>query len=155
MSRHVSVRFKSALAAGVALIAAVVAWQVDAALKRPLDAEEMKIDVADLSSYAAEGNLLAKQRIGASTTRSFSKAQSEMWHDKIEQIARKYQSRKPEAHLTKSFGDVQTLAQRLLGAANAVMDNTKGGTATTAAAELNQVESDARRLKLSQPFRAD
>jgi hypothetical protein len=148
MSRKITRRFEIALAACVVLIAVIVAWQAAIASKRPLDSEDMKIDVADLGSYAAEGELLARQRVGASITRSYSKVQSEMWRDKIEEIVRKYQLREPAADLTKSFGEVSALAQRLLAAADALMGNVpKEGTAGEAASKLKQVESDARELK--------
>jgi len=148
MSRQVSVRFQSALAVGVVLIIASVAWQVGTGLERPLDAEDMKIDVADLGSYAAEGDLLTKQRVGATLTRSYSKVQSQMWRDKIEKIAIKYQSREPEMGLTKSFGEVHALAQRLLCVTDVVTENlTREETSTAAASELKQAALDARQLK--------
>jgi hypothetical protein len=148
MPGKVSRRFEITLAVCVVLIAAIVAWQVAVASKRPLDSKNMEIDVADLGSYAAEGELLARQRIGATVTRSYSKVQSEMWRDKIEEIVRKYQSREPAANLTKSFEEVGALAQRLLSAADALMDtHPKEGTSGELASNLKQVESDARELK--------
>jgi len=153
MSRQISVRFESAVAIGVVLITAGVAWQVGTQLQRPLDAEDMKIDVADLGSYAAEGDLLAEQRVGATMTRSYSKVQTQMWRDKIEKIAVKYQSREPEVGLTKSFGEVHALAQRLLSITDMINEKlTKEGTATAAVSELKQVELDARQLKSRPPL---
>jgi hypothetical protein len=149
MPRPVSLRFELALAVCVVLLAAIVVWQVGAAMKRPLDAEEMKIDVADLGSYAAEGDLLAQQRNGATITRSYSAVQSEMWRDKIEDIVRKYEKREPAAELKKPFAEIHALTRRLLAAADRVArDFAKDGTASDATAELQRVESDARQLKL-------
>jgi len=148
MSRLVSIRFEVALAVGVVLIAASVAWWVGAALKRPLDAQDMRIDAADLGSYAAEGDLLTTQRVGVSITRSYSRVQIEMWRDKIEEIVDKYQSREPQAQVAKYFGEVRALAQRLLSASDDVTDDfVKEGTSAAAASELKQVELDARQLK--------
>jgi hypothetical protein len=146
---QVSVRFDVALAVCVVLIAAIVVWQVIAAQKRPLDAEDMKIDVADLASYAAEGHLLAKQGVGTSITRAYSKVQSEMWRDKIEEIVRKYSTRVPAADLMAHFEEVRAVAQRLLTTADAVTGDLANEGKPTAAAvsNLTRIESDAHRLQ--------
>jgi hypothetical protein len=148
MQRQVSVRFEIALAVCVVLVGAILAWRVGAAQGRLLDAKHMKIDVADLASYAAEGDLLVKQRIAGSITRSYFKVHSEMWRDKIEEIARKYATREPAPELTTSFEEVHVLSQHLLSAANGVTDNfPTEATSKAAASELKQIESGARQLK--------
>ena len=66
------------------------------------------------SARTAEGDLLATHRIRVSITRSYSRVQTEMWRDKIEEIVRKYHSREAQAQLTKYFGEVRALAQHML-----------------------------------------
>jgi len=156
MPRPVSLRFELAVSICVTLAGTILAWQVSAALRQPLDAEDMKIDAADLGSYAAEGELLARQRIGASLTRNYADVQSEMWREKIQEVAHKYESRDPAADLTDSFQDIHALARRLQTAAEAVSDAfSHGRTPTAAAADLKRIEADARQVKSRLMLRSD
>jgi hypothetical protein len=147
MDRKVSTRFKIGLSASIAATAAVVTWQVAAEQHRPLRAEELKIDVGDIQSFAAEGGLLTSQHVGASVTRSYAKVHTQMWRQKIDDLARKYESREPDATLVQLFGDVRALAAELHAVADEVSGSfTQNETATAATARLRHVEAQARTL---------
>lgn len=148
MAPKVSLRFKIILCASVAAIAAVVTSQVAMQAHSPLGIEELKIDIADIQSYAAEGGLLASQRIGVSVTGSYAKAHTEMWRQKIDELARKYGSREPQPKWAQPYGDVRALANQLHAAADEVSGwFAQNETAGAAAAHLKQIESRARALK--------
>ena len=147
MDRKVSPRFKIALCASIAAIAVVVTWQVAAEQRRPLDIEELQIDVADIQSFAAEGLLLATQQIGPTVTRSYAQAHAEMWLQKVDELARKYGSREPESKLAQPFEDVRALADQLRAAADEVSGSfAQNQTANAAAMHLHEIESRARTL---------
>src|SRR5690349_695404 len=147
MNRKTSRRFEISLCAAIAAIAVIVTGLVAMDEHRPLDVEEMKIDVADIQSFAAEGSLLAEQRIGATVTHDFAKVHTDMWREKIDELARKYRSREPEAPLARFFGDIGTLADDLHAAADEVSSSfAQKESANTAAAQLREVELRARTL---------
>jgi hypothetical protein len=156
MDRKVSRQFEIALCAAIAAIAAIVTWQVAAQEHRPLDVEELQIDVADIQSLASEGGFLVTHPIGASVTRSFANAHAGMWRDKIDELARKYGSREPEASSVQSFDEVRALADRLHAVADEISrDSAQNGAESAAAAHLHETESRARTLKSRLEHQAD
>lgn len=156
MHRKVSVRFKIALCASIVVIAAVVGWQVARQEQSPVGVEELKIDLADIRSFAAEGSLLATQQVGTSVTRSYAKVQTEMWRQKINELAQEYESREPQVNLTQAYGDVRALADQLRTAADEVSSGfAQNQSANAATAHLQEVESRARALILRLEREAD
>lgn len=147
MDRKLSSRFKVLLSASIAAIASVVTAQVAMQEHRPLDLQELKIGVADIQSFAAEGSFLATQQIGASVTQSYANVQTEMWRRKIDELARKYESREPEPNLAQVYAEECVLADRLHVSADEVARRfTQHGSARTVAAHLQEIESQARTL---------
>jgi hypothetical protein len=147
MHRKVSPRFEIALSVAVVAIAVGVMWQVAREERRPLDVEEMKIDVADARSFAAEGELLAAQKVGASVTHNYAKVHADMWRQKTAELARKYASREPEAKLAQLHGDVRALADQLHAVANEASGSlARNETASPAAAQLHEIASRAEAL---------
>lgn len=132
----------------IVLSAAAVAWQAREQAHRPIDASEMKIDAADLGSYAAEGSLLGPQRLHETVTKPYVDAHGEMWRDKIEKLAAKYRSHEPAAGLEKPYQDVRMLAERLLSLSVELSRSfSREGNADKPASELRQLASEAQDLK--------
>jgi hypothetical protein len=67
----------------ILVILGLIAWLVHAETK-PLDQNELKIEVGNLRSYAAEGGLLNEQALSASVTQTFFQTQTYLLHEKTE-----------------------------------------------------------------------
>jgi hypothetical protein len=86
-----------------------VLWGVRAANK-PLDREELKIEVADLRSHASEGARFAAEASPGKTTRTYFEEQTRMLADKAREAKKELDDAKAEAGLEVRHWEARHLA---------------------------------------------
>ena len=103
------------------LVLLLVAWLIHAETK-PLNRDELKIEVAGLRSTAAEARLLAGQTLSARTTRPFFETETYLLNDKTQTAKQALDSAAVEAGLDAKLlqarqlaGELQNECQKLSG----------------------------------------
>ena len=113
MARSINKRTLWVQAAVVILIASgLLAWLVYAET-RPLDRNELKIEVAHLRSYSSEAGLLAEQTLSAKTRQTFFETQVYSLRDKTESSRSSLESAKVEQGLETKHWQARQLAEQL------------------------------------------
>ena len=96
----------------VLLALLLVAWLVHAETK-PLNRDELKIEVAGLRSTAAEARLLTEQTLATRTTRPFFETESYLLNDKTQTAKQVLDSAKVESGLEAKHLQARQLAAEL------------------------------------------
>jgi hypothetical protein len=110
------------------LLGGLVGWLVRVEMK-PLGRAELKIEAADLRSYAAAGRLLAEQALTGKTTQAFFQTQTYLLQDKAESATKKLDSVEPKSGLEAQHLQARHLARQVqtaLQSLNASVTNPQG-----------------------------
>jgi len=91
------------------LLGGLVFWSVQAASK-PLDRDELKIEVSDLRSHASEGVKLAEQASPDKTTRTYFQERAAMLADKARDAKKSLDGAKAETGLEVQHWEARHLA---------------------------------------------
>lgn len=90
----------------------LVAWMVYAEMK-PLNRNELKIEVASLRSLAADGRLLGEQTLAGRTTKTFFGTENYLLHDKVATTRQGLDSDSVESGLEGQLSQARQLAAQL------------------------------------------
>lgn len=94
------------------LLGGLVFWGVKAASK-PLDRDELKVEVSDLRSHASEGIKLAEQASPDKTTRTYFEEQAAMLADKAREAKKSLDDAKAETSLELQHWEARHLAAQV------------------------------------------
>ena len=112
MKQSAKTRLWTQAGALVLLALLLVAWLVHAETK-PLNRDELKIEVAGLRSTAAEARLLTEQTLATRTTRPFFETESYLLNDKTQTAKQALDSAKVESGLEAKHLQARQLAAEL------------------------------------------
>lgn len=125
--------------AAIVLILGLIAWLVHAETK-PLDRNELKIEVGHLRSFSAEAGLLAEQAASAKVTETFFQTQTYLLRDKVESLRNSLESATLDSGLEGNHWQARQLADQL----KTMIENLNGSFANPN--ELNRASSQLKSL---------
>jgi hypothetical protein len=99
-------------AAATGLVVGLIAWLVHAETK-PLDRNELEIEVGHLRSYSAEAGLLAEEAASTRVTVTFFQTQSYLLRDKVERSSSSLESALVDSGLEANHRQARQLALQL------------------------------------------
>lgn len=94
------------------LLGGLLVWLVRAETK-PLNRDELKIEVSNLRSYAAEGRLLAEPSLSGKATRAYFQTQTDLLEDKAEDALKGLDAAKVEEGLELKHWEARSLARQV------------------------------------------
>jgi hypothetical protein len=138
-------------AAVIVVILGLIAWLVRAETK-PLDQNELKIEVGNLRSFAAEAGLLAEQVLSTKITQTFFQTQTYLLHEKTESLKSSLDTAKIQPGLEEKHWQSRQLTGQLKSAleslsvsfANAEEMNRASSNLKTLSSELKQLEESLK-----------
>jgi hypothetical protein len=136
----------------VLLALLLLAWLVHAETK-PLNRDELKIEVAGLRSTAAEARLLAEQTLATHTTRPFFETETYLLNDKTKTAKQALDSAKVESGLEAKHlqarqlaGELQNECEKLSGSfANSAEMNRSKNSLEQLTTRLKELEESLKR----------
>jgi len=126
-------------AASTVIIFGLIAWLVRAETK-PLDQNELKIEIESLRSYANEAGLLTEQVLSAKVTRAFFQTQTYLLQDKTESSRTSLETDKVQPGLEGKHWQSRQLATQLKSAVDGLT------VAFANREEMNRASTDLKRI---------
>jgi hypothetical protein len=135
----------------IVIILGLLAWLVRGETK-PLDQNELKIEIGSLRSYATEAGLLNEQALSASVTQTFFQTQTYLLHEKIESSRSSLDAAKVQPGLEEKHWLSRQLSGQLKSAleslsvsfANPEEMNRAGSNLKTLSSDLKQLEDSLK-----------
>lgn len=94
-----------------ALVIAVAAYLLISKQDAPLDVPQLKIDAADLTSFAGESQLIVEQALAGRLVGNYFRVHSSLLKRKVEEISRKLEDATPESGLERPYSELKALAK--------------------------------------------
>jgi hypothetical protein len=126
-------------AAIMIVICGFIAWLVRAETK-PLDQDELKIEIGNLRSFANAAGLLSEQAQSAKVTQTFFQTQTYLLQDKTETSRSSLET----ANVQPGLSDKHSQSRQLAGQLKSTLDGLSVSFANVE--ELNRASSDLKRL---------
>lgn len=121
------------------LCGGLIAWFIRAETK-PLNRDELKIEISDLRSFVAAGTLLAQQAASATVTRAYFETQTDLLQDKAETAMKSLEGSQVEPGLELKHWQARQLASQV----NAALDKLYSSLARPQ--NMNTVRGDLEKL---------
>jgi hypothetical protein len=126
-------------AALIVVIFGLIAWLVYAETK-PLDQNELKIEIGNLRSFAADAGLLADQALSAKVTQTFFQTQTYLLQEKTESSRTSLATAKVQPRLAQQHWQSRQLAEQVKSELDGL------SVAFASPEEINRASSNLKRL---------